>query len=94
MKKLAIIAFSLVLTVLTMTGCRRNVPQGTTIPTTAAPTTRATTAPTMPSTASTVPSTAHTVPSTTATVPDGTTGTHGTEGMETVPNAARGAVRG
>ena len=91
MKKFAIIAFALVLTVLTMTGCRRNVPQGTTVPTTAAPTTRATTAPTVPSTASTIPSTAHTVPSTTAAVSDGTTGT---EGMETAPRAARGAVRG
>lgn len=101
MKKFCMIALVFVLTAGLFVGCRRNVPEGTTVPSTATvPTTRATVPPT---TAATRPATQPTMPSTGSTMPDmdGTTGTDdgimddivGTETTDAALGRARGNAK-
>ena len=82
MKKIAIAALSLVLTVALFSGCRPNVGTETSEPTTAPTeaTTRPTTAPTVPTTTPTAPTTTPTVPSTAPTTQTETNGNGQTDG--------------
>lgn len=98
MKKSAIIAFTLVLTLLTLTGCRSNVPQGTSAPT-SRPTTAPTTMPTTPSTAATTPSTEGMGGSDSTGSTGGMDATSSTEGtgsiggMNTDPEKSQGSIQ-
>lgn len=97
MKKFCMIAFVFILTAGLFTGCRRNVPEGTTVPSTATvPTTRATVPPTTPATRPTtqptMPSTADTIPGTDSTAGTNDGGMDDTVGTETT-DAALGRSR-